>query len=206
MSAIWNSVHQERAALIHDLRRLSSDDWDVETTCQGWQIRDVVAHLVDTARTTPTSFLVGMVRAGFDFDKQNDVGGESYRSRRPDELIFLLDQVSGRTSGPPRLLAPLATRLVEEIVHGEDIRRPVGLHREYQPDDLKKAIEHQAATSVRFGGAREKLAGIKLVAEDIDWTHGDGLQVSGPALEILMLVCGRSPRSEAVTGSGLVRF
>ena len=193
MDAVWNSVHRERAALVRDLRGLGPRDWDVESACRGWRIRDVVAHLVDTAATTPTAFLAGMVRAGFDFDRQNELGVEHYRDKRPEELISLLVQVGGRTSGPPRFMAPLATRLVEEIVHGEDIRRPLGLHREYQPDDLKTAIKYQAATSTRFGGAREELTGITLIAEDLAWTHGDGALVNGPALEILMLVCGRSP-------------
>jgi|JI9StandDraft_1071089.scaffolds.fasta_scaffold18209_5 uncharacterized protein (TIGR03083 family) len=206
MDVIWNSVHQERAALIRDLHRLSPDDWGVESLCQGWRIRDVVAHLLDTATTTPTSFLTGMARAGFNFDRQNEFGLERYRSKEPEELISLLEQVRNRTSGPPRFLAPLATRLVEEIAHGEDIRRPLGLHRDYQPEDLKTAITYQAATSTRFGGAREKLAGIRLAAEDIGWAHGDGLLVSGPALELLMLVCGRSPKSEDLTGPGLARF
>ena len=152
MDAIWNSVHQERAALIRDLHRLSPDDWGVESLCQGWRIRDVVAHLLDTATTTPTSFLTGMARAGFNFDRQNEFGLERYRSKEPEELISLLEQVRNRTSGPPRFLAPLATRLVEEIAHGEDIRRPLGLHRDYQPEDLKTAITYQAATSTRFGG------------------------------------------------------
>lgn len=206
MDAIWNSVHRERAALIRDLRDLGPHDWDAESGCRRWRIRDVVAHLVDTAATTPTTFLTGMVRAGFDFDRQNELGVERYRDKQPDELISLLVQVRDRTSGPPRFMAPLATRLVEEIVHGEDIRRPLGLHREYQPEDLQMAIEYQVATSVRIGGAREKLVGVMLVADDIDWTHGQGSVVTGPALEILMLVCGRLPRSGVVTGPGLVRF
>mgnify|MGYP001251351845 CR=1 FL=1 len=136
MDAIWNSVHRERAALIRDLRGLGPHDWDAESGCRRWRIRDVVAHLVDTAATTPTTFLTGMVRAGFDFDRQNELGVERYRDKQPDELISLLVQVRDRTSGPPRFMAPLATRLVEEIVHGEDIRRPLGLHREHQPEDL----------------------------------------------------------------------
>lgn len=206
MDAIWNSVHRERAALIPDLRDLGPHDWDAESGCRRWRFRDVVAHLVDTAATTPTTFLRGMVRAGFDFDRQNELGVERYRDKQSDELISLLVQVRDRTYGPPRFMTPLATRLVEEIVHGEDIRRPLGLHREYQPEDLQMAIEYQVATSVRIGGAREKLVGVMLVADDIDWTHCQGSVVTGPALEILMLVCGRPPRSGVVTGPGLVRF
>ena len=61
MDPIWDSVHQERAALIRDLGQLDPDDWAIETQCQGWRVREVVAHLIDTATTTPLSFLTAMV-------------------------------------------------------------------------------------------------------------------------------------------------
>ena len=50
MDPVWNSVHRERAELIRDLRDLGPHDWDVESACRGWRIRDVVAHLVGGPR------------------------------------------------------------------------------------------------------------------------------------------------------------
>ena len=129
-----------------------------------------------------------------------------HNSRDPAELVALLEQAAGRTSGTPRFMAPLASRLVEEIVHGEDIRRVTGPHRSYQAEDLKTAIRYQATTSTRFGGFREKLIGKQLRAEDLGWTHGEGAHVSGPAVEILMLVSGREPREGELTGPGLESF
>jgi Mycothiol maleylpyruvate isomerase N-terminal domain len=39
----------ERADLVEFLRTLSGDDWLVPSLCEGWRVRDVVAHLqVDT--------------------------------------------------------------------------------------------------------------------------------------------------------------
>lgn len=203
MNPIWESVHQERATLIRDLRQLDPDDWSIETQCPGWRVRDVVAHLIDTATTTPLSFLTAMVRAKFDFDRQNELGLKRYNSSDPAELVALLEQVAGRTSGPPQFMAPLASRLVEEIVHGEDIRRPAGLHRTYQAEDLKTAISYQATTSTRFGGFRENLIGKQLTAEDLGWSLGQGDQVIGPAVEILMLISGRAPRRGELAGPGL---
>jgi len=203
MDPIWESVHQERAALIRDLGQLDPDDWAIETQCQGWRVREVVAHLIDTATTTPLSFLTAMVRAKFDFDRQNDLGLKRYNTSDPAELVALLGQVAERTSGPPQFMAPLASRLVEEIVHGEDIRRAVGLHRTYQAEDLKTAISYQATTSTRFGGFRENLTGKLLTAEDLGWSRGEGAQIVGPAVEILMLISGRAPRRGELTGPGL---
>jgi uncharacterized protein (TIGR03083 family) len=37
------------AALLEDLARLSADDWRRPTECEGWTVRDMVAHLVGAA-------------------------------------------------------------------------------------------------------------------------------------------------------------
>ncbi|WP_206682510.1 maleylpyruvate isomerase family mycothiol-dependent enzyme [Dietzia sp. SLG310A2-38A2] len=204
MDRMWNLVHLERAALIDDLRRLGAGDWQRKSLCSGWSVQDVVAHLLDSARTTRLSFLVGMARARFDFDRQNQAGVESYRTARPADLIQGLEEVVDRTSGPPQMLAPLASRIVEELAHGEDIRRPLGLQRRYEPDALTAAITYQASTSRKFGGAKEDVSEVRLVADDIGWEHGTGLDITGPAVEILMLVTGRPPRAGSLSGPGLL--
>lgn len=205
MHPVWTLVHAERAALLADLRELSSAAWQAPSLCPGWTVRDVTAHLINVAETTPWSFLWGMVRTGFDFDQQNQVGVHALGDPTPAEVLDHLDQVSERTSGPPRVLAPLDSRLVEEVAHGEDIRRPLGIRHAYQPDAVVQAITYQARTSTNFGGAKEQVAGVQLVADDIDFQFGDGPRVKGPALEILMLVSGRDPRPDSLTGPDLGR-
>lgn len=44
-------------------------------------MHDVVAHLVDTAKTTRLGFVFGLARARFDFDRQNTRGVERERGR-----------------------------------------------------------------------------------------------------------------------------
>lgn len=119
-------VHVERAVLIDDLEDLDDQRWKEPPLCGGWTVHDVVAHLVDTARTTRLGFVVGLARARFDFDRQNARGVERERGASPQETLERLGQVASRRSTPP---APLDSRLVEEVVHGEDIRRPLGLTR-----------------------------------------------------------------------------
>lgn len=57
MGKVWPMVHAERAALIRDLGRLDDQQWQELSLCDQWTVHDVVAHLVDTARTTRLSFL-----------------------------------------------------------------------------------------------------------------------------------------------------
>jgi uncharacterized protein (TIGR03083 family) len=85
-------VHAERAALIEDLQYLDAAQWQRQSLCDGWTIHDVVAHLVDAATTTRLSFVADMVRARFDFDRQNARGVERRRGASPQETLDRLRQ------------------------------------------------------------------------------------------------------------------
>ncbi|OLO35580.1 hypothetical protein PZ61_0219490 [Streptomyces sp. MNU77] len=193
-------VHAERAALVGDLARLDAGQWDAPSLCAGWTVRDVAAHLVDTARTTRIGFVAGLVRARFDFDRQNARGVERERGASPQETLGRLRRVVSRTTTPP---APLDTRLVEEVVHGEDIRRAVGLVRSYPQEAVVRALRLQARTPVSFGGAKETVASVRLTATDADLSIGAGPEVTGPALSLLLAVSGRRAALDELDGPGL---
>jgi uncharacterized protein (TIGR03083 family) len=197
---VWAIVHAERAALIDDLGDVDDRRWEEPSLCGGWTVHDVVAHLIDTARTTRLGFVVGLARAGFDFDRQNARGVERERGASPRETLERLGRVASRRSTPP---APLDTRLVEEVVHGEDIRRPLGITRSYPREAVVRSLRLQARTPASFGGAKERIARIRLAAVDADVSIGDGPEVSGPALSLLLAVSGRRVALEDLDGPGV---
>lgn len=197
---VWAMVHAERAALVEDLARLDDRQWEQPSLCAGWTVHDVAAHLVDTYRTTRLGFVVGLARARFDFDRQNSVGVARERGATPQETLERLRRAASRTSTPP---APLDSRLVEEIVHGEDIRRPLGLTRTYPAEAVARSLRLQARTPASFGGAKEILARVRLTATDTDLTLGTGPEATGPALSLLLAVSGRRPALDDLGGPGL---
>lgn len=196
---VWSLVHAERAALIEDLAHLDDKQWDHPSLCEGWTVHDVAAHLVDTARTTRLGFVTAMVRARFDFDRQNTRGVRRERGASPQETLERLRQVASRTTAPP---APLDTRLVEEVVHGEDIRRPLGLTHTYLPEAVIRSLRLQARTSASFGGAKERLAGLQLAPTDADLLVGEGPPVRGTALSLLLAISGRKGALDELDGPG----
>ncbi|WP_205019291.1 maleylpyruvate isomerase family mycothiol-dependent enzyme [Streptomyces sp. HB132] len=198
---VWSMVHAERAALIADLESLDDRRWEEPSLCAGWTVHDVVAHLVDTARTTRLGFLAGLVRARFDFDGQNTRGVERERGASPQETLERLRRVASRRSTPP---APLDSRLVEEVVHGEDIRRPLGLAHCYASEAVVRSLRLQTRTPASFGGAKELVSRIRLAAADDDFATGEGPEVSGPALSLLLAVSGRRVALEDLHGPGVV--
>lgn len=203
MSDVWPIVHAERAALIADLATLEDAQWEQASLCAGWSVHDVAAHLVDTALTTRLGFLLGLARARFDFDRQNDRGLARHRGASPRHTLDRLREVATRTSTPP---GSPDSRIVEEVVHGEDIRRPLGLTRDYPTTALLRALRYQVGTPTALGGARERVAGLRLEATDVDLVVGAGEAVTGSALDLLLAASGRPATLAGLTRPGVARL
>ena len=198
-TAVWTVVHQERAALLHDLEALPLPQWQTPTACVGWDVHDVVAHLIDSARTTRLGFARDMIAARFDFDRQNAAGIARERRADPRETLVALRSVVSLTNTPP---APPATRLVEAFVHGEDIRRAVGLSGDYPAGPVSRALAFQLRTTVKMGGGKERARGLHLVTDDGTLDHGTGPAVQGSVLALLLAVSGRPTQPGELTGPG----
>jgi len=196
---VWPLVHAERDALIEFLASLEPSQWDEPSLCEGWTVHDVVAHVVATAKTTRVGFVVGLARARFDFDRENARGLARERGTTPQETLDRFRAVRHRTSTPP---APLDTRLVEAIVHGEDIRRPLGATHAYPADAVERALRLQARTAASFGGGKQRVAGLALIPDDASYSIGEGPAVTGPALSMLLAVSGRTAALADLDGPG----
>ena len=205
MTDVWPLVRAERHALIADLEGLDDAQWRTPSLCAGWTVHDLAGHLVGNAGATSVpGLVVAIVRARFDFDRLNAQAVERDRGDTPEETLRRLRAVADRTSAPP--FVPLVVRLVEEVVHGEDVRRPLGLHRDYPVEAVAPALEHQVRTKVAIGGGRERAAGVRLRATDADVVVGEGPEVTGPLVSLLLAVSGRSVARADLAGPGLAHL
>ena len=202
-AALWSGVHEERLMLAHDLESLRPEQWAARSLCSGWDVHDVLAHLIDSSKSTRLAFIARLVAARFDFDRDNAIGVRRERAATPAETLAEFRRVITRTSTPP---APLASRMVEVIVHGEDIRVPLGIERRYPTEHLAAALAYQISTPASFGGGRERAAGVRVIATDSDLRSGTGAEVSGSTLTLLLAVSGRPVNPAAVSGAGAASF
>lgn len=198
-AAIWQVVHAERRRLVVDLADLSDEQWWLPSLCPGWDVHDVLAHLVDTARTGRLSFVRDLVAARGDFDRANERGIRRVKQRDPQGTLAALRDAAGLTRTPP---AHLATRLVEAIVHGEDVRRPLGIAGSYPEPAITQSLAYQLRTPVSFGGGRERAAGLHLVDRASGTAWGEGAAVTGDALDLLLAVSGRPVDRARLDGEG----
>lgn len=200
-ATVWDAVHAERRRLARDLDGLSADQWEAPSLCPGWSVHDVLAHLIGSATTTRWGFVRQMAAARFDFDRANDQGVARYRTADPRRTLDAFRAVVDRTDAPP---GPLATRLVEAYVHGEDIRRPLGIEASYPPEHVMTGLEYMARTGARFGGGKERVEGTRLDPTDTDGSIGTGATVRGSAIALLLAASGRPVSPGELTGAGVV--
>jgi uncharacterized protein (TIGR03083 family) len=199
MSDIWATIATERGALADDLTNLSSSQWEAPSLCTQWTVRDIVAHLSATASLNPGTFFVNMAKSGFNFDKF--ANGQIAKHRGSDAGATLNEFRSLRdsTSAPP---GPKLSWLGEVVVHGEDIRRPLGITHTYPPDAVRRAIDFYKGSNLLIG-SKKRVAGLALTATDDDWQHGQGEAVEGPLLSLLLAMTGRGAACDDLAGPGV---
>ncbi len=202
-SEVWDIVRTERKRLIEDLSPLEKQQWNTQSLCPGWSVHDVLAHLVDTAKTGKRAFVWSMICARGDFDLANDQGIARHKDDDPQQTLTALSEVIELTKAPP---ANRATRLVEAIVHGEDIRRPLHIEPKYPHVGVLEALDYQIRTAVSFGGGRERARGVRLRETESGNTWGEGPEVSAQTLDLLLAVSGRRIDPARFTGGGVVQF
>jgi uncharacterized protein (TIGR03083 family) len=199
MPDIWTTIAAERGALADDLANLTPAQWDTPSLCSGWTVRDIVAHLSATASLNPGSFFFNMAKAGFNFDRFANGQIDKHRGADPAATLSEFRGLQNSTSAPP---GPKTSWLGEVVVHGEDLRRPLGISHIYPPDAVREVIDFYKGSNMLIG-SRKRVAGLALKATDDDWQHGEGEAVEGPLLSLLLAMTGRAAACDDLVGPGV---
>jgi len=196
---LWTRIHAERAALADDLADLTDEQWATTSLCTELTVREVLAHLTSAASTGPLRWLAGVLRCRFDFDKQVAMRLAQQLGDSPAETLARFRRVVTSTTKPP---LPVLAILGETIVHGTDIRRPLGLHRSHPIETLTRVAEYYAGTD-QVVLAKGRIGGLRLEATDGPFTTGTGALVTGPTLALIMAMTGRTTFCDDLTGTGV---
>jgi uncharacterized protein (TIGR03083 family) len=194
--SLMGMAHDERADLAAFLATLTPQEWQAQSLCDRWTVKDVVAHIVSYEELSP----LGLVKR---FAKgrvvhANEVGVKEFSSLSPQELVDFLRRhlrPKGLTSGFGGMIA-----LVDGTVHHQDIRRALGRPRTVPVDRLQRILP-LVPRNPRLGAGR-RIKGLRLTATDVAWEHGDGPEVSGTGEALLMAMTGRSEAVRELTGPG----
>jgi uncharacterized protein (TIGR03083 family) len=190
---------EEFAAL---LEGLTPQQWESPTLCEQWRVRDVVAHVIGYDPLSRIQLMRRMARGLVTRGGANAIGVREYAGKSPEELTALMRQYAepqGLTAGFGGRIA-----LTDGMIHQQDIGRPLGIPRTISPDRLRAALDFAKYAPRILGALRAR--GVRLVATDLDWSHGRGPEVRGNGEALLMAMAGRRAALDDLDGPGKAKL
>ncbi len=194
MSELWDLVDDERRDLAQFLAGLSEADWDTDSLCTGWRVREVVAHLNWVPTVTRGAVFMPLLKAGWSVPKLSDRVAKERGSRPVTELLGSFAGTIGDRHVPPR--STTASVLADLFIHHQDIRRPLLRPRHVDEERLQVVLDRtiwEESTRCR---------GITIRAIDMDFEQGSGPVVQGLAEALIMTVSGRKSVLTELGGPG----
>lgn len=196
-ATLMTMARAERADLAEFLATLTPQDWEAPSLCTRWTVKDVVAHMISYEELGAPGLLKRFAKGWI--VRANQVGVDEFSALSPQQLLEFLRnhlQPRGLTAGFGGMIA-----LVDGTIHHQDIRRALGRPRIVPADRLERVLD-LVPGNPRLGAGR-RIRGLRLRANDVDWAHGRGPEVTGPGEALLMAMSGRRAALADLDGAGL---
>lgn len=193
---LWAAIDAQRLRTTDLLETLDPDDWARRSLCEGWTVRDVAAHLTQQQMTIAEGLRTALRHPG----SLNHMIQASVRERSAQPTEQLIAGIRAMVGSRRHNIGvtPLET-LIDIVVHGQDIAVPLGRSLNVPPEVAAMAADRVwSYQATRRGRRMAKVFkpmpydGRRLVATDTDWSVGEGAELRGPMLAILLMLTGRS--------------
>jgi uncharacterized protein (TIGR03083 family) len=198
---VYEMIANERRALADVVDELTPEQLRTQSLCGAWTVRDVIAHLVMPLDSGKPALALALISARGDFHRANRVLTGRHATRPVAELAGSLRRGAQHRFRPPGM-GPEAP-LTDLLVHGQDIRRPLGLGREFGAERITLALRFLTERKARGFVPAGRLDGRRFEATDLDWSYGRGPAVRGPAEALLLAVTGRPVALDDLDGDGV---
>ncbi len=132
MTDVWTHIAAERRLVADDLQGLPDEAWSATTTCGGWTVQQLVAHLTVPLTTTRREAVVAVLQARGNVDRGIAAMTMARATQPPTELVRTLRDLADHRFAPPGL-GPRAP-LTDVVVHGVELRRATGVERPIAAD------------------------------------------------------------------------
>ncbi len=205
MADLTQLIRTEREAMIELLETLTPEQWATQSLCDRWTVQAVAAHLAYASVMPPQRMVLELARAKGSVDRM--IGEAAVRDCERG-VPAILDQLrsNAEKNAKPMGMPPVAA-LADAVVHQLDVRRPLGKPRRIPAEAFRKAATFFAGTGfpgslVVGGNVRKRVAGVKLVTDDVEWSHGDGPEVRGSSESMMLMLAGRKIGQDDLTGPG----
>jgi uncharacterized protein (TIGR03083 family) len=197
---VFSAVADARRQIANLVDGLDDAELATPSLCAGWDIKTVAAHLLSTLDDDLSSFLRLAALRGSLARAIDELARR--RAHLPAaEITACLRRCADRPISPP-LFGPLDP-LADVLVHSGDIRIPLGMPFEPDPELAALALDFLTGPWPFGFVPLGRLTGIALHSNDIDRVWGKGSELRGPAAALMMAVAGRTALHDKLDGPGL---
>lgn len=189
----FHLIEQERCRLADLADGWSPEQWDEPSLADGWRVREVVAHLTMPFSVSMPTMVLGLVRHGGSFDRFADRWARDASVSPPSEFVAALREHAAARFTPPGM-GPEAP-LTDVVVHGLDVRIPLGLPTgDIDPSARLAVLGFLTTRSGRhFGVPDDAFSTRRFEATDVEWSHGAGPTERASSTELIAHLCRDQP-------------
>ncbi|MFI5040764.1 MAG: maleylpyruvate isomerase family mycothiol-dependent enzyme [Acidimicrobiales bacterium] len=195
-------VAGEFLALADLLEGASDAEWDTPSLCEGWRVREVIAHLTMAARYSEESFMAELQRCAFDFTRLSNEVARRDAALPTGELVANLRSDVMHHWTPPG--GGYHGALNHVVIHGLDVTVPLGVPR-CCPDETIRVVLDDLTRGGGHAHFGVDIQGRRVHATDLDWSYGSGRELRGAAGDLALAISGRPVRDRRLQGQPLQR-
>lgn len=179
---------------------LTDDQLETPSLCDAWTVREVLGHLVMPLTGSLSGFLAQVIRARGSIDRASAATASNLSRRPVGELTALLrDNADVQIKAPG--VGPMG-QMADGCVHLRDCARPLGLSDDVGLDDWRMLLDW-LPSGVPGLVPKSRLKGLRLAANDQDWSWGSGETITGSSETLTMAITGRAAALEELHGDGV---
>ncbi|WP_249997629.1 maleylpyruvate isomerase family mycothiol-dependent enzyme [Actinoplanes sp. M2I2] len=201
MDPVRNAIAGERRRVADLIESLTPAQLDTPSLCGAWTVRQVAGHLLAAVETPPRATLSAMIRGRFRLHRANALLAAEVARQPPAALAAGLRRHASAGFRPP--IVGYLGQLTDLQVHGQDMRRPLGLPHGLSLDHLRRSLDFLTGGRAVGFTPRRRLTGLRFEATDLDWAYGTGALVTGPAEALMMALTGRRAVLGELDGPGV---
>jgi uncharacterized protein (TIGR03083 family) len=197
---LWATLADERLATADLLDGLTDEQWATPSLCSAWTVKDVAVHLLPTTGNGIREFLWAVVRSRGSLHRASESVVAKYAARMsPDDIVRDLRDHADQRFEPPMVGA--MGPYTDVLVHRLDIVVPLRIELDRPVEPWRRSLDFLVGRRGR-GFVARGLPSVTLRATDLDWSHGIGREVTGPAAALGLTLCGRSAWLDRLSGPG----
>jgi uncharacterized protein (TIGR03083 family) len=194
-------IAAERRRVADLVESLGTEQLETPSLCESWTVKEVAGHLVAAVAAPGRLVLSQVLRSRFDIHRANARLARVVADRPAAALAADLRANAEKRFRPPIVGYP--GQLTDLQVHGQDMRRPLGLPADLQPDRMRVSLDFLVSRRAVGFVPRGRPAGLRFEATDLDWAWGSGPVVRGTAEALMLGLTGRRVVLAELEGDGV---